>query len=301
MTIAVTGGTGFVGSHFIDAATAAGHEVRALARRPQRPRPLVEWIDGSLSNGDSLRRLVSGCDSVVHVAGVINARDPADFERCNVEGTLTMLAAATAAGITRFAHVSSLAAREPKLSRYGASKARSEELVQRSGLDWAIVRPPAVYGPGDRETLELFRMAKLRLMLLPPRGRVSLLHVDDLARLLLVLAETEEPRRIVVEPDDGRPRGWSHKELAEAIGRAVGRRNLSLSVPRTMLRLGAVVDQLVRRERAKLSADRAAYFSHGDWVVSADRRPSPKFWKPQVETEQGLSETAQWYRHEGWL
>ncbi len=80
-----------------------------------------------------------------------------------------MLAAATAGGVQRFVHVSSLAAREPKLSMYGASKARAEELVRCSGLDWAIVRPPAVYGPGDKETLELFRMAKLGLMLMPPQ------------------------------------------------------------------------------------------------------------------------------------
>ena len=80
-------------------------------------------------------------------------------------GTLAMLAAATAGGVSRFVHVSSLAAREPKLSLYGASKARAEELVERSGLDWAIVRPPAVYGPGDKETLELFKMAKRGLML----------------------------------------------------------------------------------------------------------------------------------------
>lgn len=301
MTIAVTGATGFVGSRFIDAALAAGHEVRALTRRPQRPRPNVEWIDGSLTSPDSLRRLVTASNCVVHIAGVINASDPAEFENCNVHGTLAMLAASTAAGVTRFVHVSSLAAREPKLSRYGASKARSEELVEGSGLDWVIVRPPAVYGPGDRETLELFRMAKLRLMLLPPRGRVSLIHVDDLVRLLLVLAEAGEPSGTVFEADDGRPGGWTHKKLAQAIGRAVGCRNVSLSVPKTMLRLGAVIDQLVRRERAKLSADRAAYFSHRDWVVHSDRRPPPELWRPQIETEQGLAETAQWYRTQGWL
>lgn len=301
MTIAVTGGTGFVGTHFIDAATAAGHEVRALARRPQRPRRQVEWIAGSLADADALRRLVTGCNSVVHIAGVLNARDPADFERGNVEGTLAMLAASTAGGITRFVHVSSLAAREPKLSRYGASKARSEELVERSGLDWVTIRPPAVYGPGDRETLELFRMARLRLMLLPPSGRVSVIHVDDLCRLLLALAEVDEPNRTVIEPDDGRPRGWTHKELARAIGRAVGRRNLSLSMPGAMLKLGAALDQLVRRERAKLSADRAAYFSHRDWVANPDRRPSADLWRPRMETEQGLAETAAWYEREGWL
>ncbi len=301
MTIALTGGTGFVGSRFLDMAVEAGHEVRALTRKPQRPRRRVEWIEGSLSDPDALRDLVIGSNSVVHVAGLLNARDPADFEQVNVQGTLAMLAAATAAGITRFVHVSSLAGREPKLSNYGASKARSEQVVQGSGLDWVIVRPPAVYGPGDRETLELFRMARLRLMLLPPRGRVSLIHVDDLSRLLLVLAETEEPKRALIEPDDGTESGWTHKQVANAIGRAVGRKNLSLSMPAAMLRLGAVVDQLVRRERAKLSADRASYFSHRDWVVNPDYRPPEDLWRPQIETGQGLAETAVWYREQGWL
>jgi uncharacterized protein YbjT (DUF2867 family) len=301
VTIAVTGGTGFVGSRFLDVAVQAGQQVRALTRRAQEQRDSIEWVDGSLEDADSLRRLVTGCTSVVHIAGVINARDPSGFQRGNVDGTLAMLAAATAAGITRFVHVSSLAAREPKLSHYGASKAKAEELVERSGLDWAIVRPPAVYGPGDRETLELFKMANLRLMLLPPSGRVSLLYVDDLARLLLVLVQAEDAHHLILEPDDGTPGGWSHKELAAAIGEAVGRRNLSLSMTRAMLKIGAVVDQLVRRERAKLSADRAAYFSHDNWVTEPSRRPQPPLWQPQVETRQGLALTAAWYREKGWL
>ena len=301
MRLAVTGGTGFVGSHFIDASLAAGHEVRALTRRAQQPRPQLEWVPGSLEDGDSLRRLVEDSDAVVHIAGVINARDAAAFEAGNVTGTLTMLAAATAAGTARFVHVSSLAAREPKLSRYGASKAKAEELVRGSGLDWAIVRPPAVYGPGDKETLELFKMAKLRLMLLPPEGRISLIHVADLSRLLLALAEAQQPSRVIYEADDGRPGGWSHKELARALGAAVGRKNLALSVPAGMLRLGAVVDQLVRRERAKLSPDRAAYFSHSDWVAARELQPPPDLWSPQIPTEQGLADTARWYGQQGWL
>lgn len=301
MTIAVTGGTGFVGSHVLDLAVQAGHEIQALTRRPQPARPGVRWVEGSLSDPEALRALVTGCTSVVHIAGVLTARDPADFEKGNVEGTLAMLAAATAAGITRFVHVSSLAAREPQLSNYGASKARSEELVERSGLDWVIVRPPAVYGPGDKETLELFRMAKMRLMLLPPGGRLSLLHVGDLARLLLALAGAGEPSAVLLEPDDGRPQGWSHKQFASAIGRAVGRRNLTLSLPPAMLRLGAVIDEAIRRERAKLSVDRAAYFSHRDWVVTPAHRPSPDLWEPRIETEAGLADTARWYREKGWL
>ena len=301
MSLAVTGGTGFVGRRLIQLAAERGHEVRALTRRPQEPRDGVEWIEGSLENREALEGLVTESDAVIHVAGVINAPDAAGFEAGNVTGTLAMLAAATAAGTRRFVHVSSLAAREPKLAHYGASKARSEELVQGSGLDWIIVRPPAVYGPGDKETLELFKMAKSGLILLPPRGRLSLIHVDDLARLLLVLAESRYPNKEVLEPDDGRSGGWTHREFAGALGRAVGRRAVSFATPRPLLRFGAAVDRFVRRDRAKLTPDRAAYFCHPDWVVSSSSAPAKDVWSPEIATERGLAQTAEWYRTEGWL
>ena len=301
MILAVTGGTGFVGRRLIDLAAERGHQVHALTRRPQDSRDGVEWIEGSLEDRDALERLVTESDAVIHVAGVINAADAAGFEAGNVTGTLAMLAAATAAGTRRFVHVSSLAAREPKLSQYGASKARSEELVRGSGLDWVVVRPPAVYGPGDKETLELFKMARAGLILLPPRGRLSLIHVDDLARLLLALAESDEPNKDVLEPDDGRSGGWTHREFASALGRAVGRRAVSLATPSPLLRIGAALDRLVRRDKAKLTPDRAAYFCHPDWVVSSSSAPAEQVWRPQIVTEQGLAQTAEWYRAEGWL
>ena len=301
MILAVTGSTGFVGQHLLDLAAKRGHLVRALTRRPQEAREGIEWIEGSLEDRDALERLVLGSEAVVHVAGVINAPNVAGFEAGNVKGTLAMLAAATASGTHRFIHVSSLAAREPGLSQYGASKARSEELVESSGLDWVILRPPAVYGPGDKEMLELFRMAKAGLILMPPRGRLSLIHVEDLVRLLLNLAEREEPAKLVIEPHDDRPDGWSHKEFAGALGRAVGRRAVSLATPRPLLRMGAALDRFVRGDKAKLTPDRAAYFSHPDWVVTTEKAPPPDLWRPEIETEPGLKRTAEWYRTEGWL
>lgn len=301
MILAVTGGTGFVGQRLLQIATERGHAVRALTRRPQDARDGVEWVEGNLEDREALERLVQGSDAVIHIAGVINAPDAAGFEAGNVRGTLAMLAAATAAGTRRFVHVSSLAAREPKLSQYGASKERSEELVEGSGLDWVVVRPPAVYGPGDKETLELFRMAKAGFILLPPKGRLSLIHVDDLSRLLLNLAEREEPAKLIIEPHDDRPNGWSHKEFADALGCAVGRRAVALATPRPLLRMGAALDRFVRRDKAKLTPDRAAYFSHPDWVVSHGKAPPPDLWRPEVATETGLKQTAKWYAEKGWL
>lgn len=301
MILAMTGGTGFVGSHLVDTALGAGHRVKALTRRAHEPREGVEWIPGDLDNRAALEALVDGADAVIHVAGVITAPNAAGFEHGNVTGTLAMLAAATAGGVKRFVHVSSLAAREPKLSLYGGSKARAEELVHSSGLDWAIVRPPAVYGPGDRETLELYRMAKLGLMLMPPRGRVSLLHVDDLARLLLALAEPAVPSNILIEADDGKPGGWTHREFARALGEAVGTRPAIVSSPGVLLRLAARADQLVRGQNAKLTVDRAAYFSHRNWVVEPKRACPPQIWQAKIATPQGLADTAAWYRAQGWL
>ena len=301
MKLAVTGATGFVGSHLVDAALVAGHRIAALTRREQPPRDGLAWIAGDLHDTAALERLVDGADAVVHVAGVITGHTTEAFEKGNVEGTLTMLAAATAGGVRRFVHVSSLAAREPKLSLYGASKCRSEELVMRSGLDWAIVRPPAVYGPGDKETLELFRMAKLGVMLMPPKGRVSVIHADDLARLLLALAGPEAPSGVLIEPDDGKAGGWTHREFARALGNAVGTRPAIVSSPGILLRIAARADQLLRRDKAKLTSDRAAYFSHRNWVVEPKRGAPPALWKPQVQTQQGLDATAAWYRDRGWL
>ena len=301
MKLAITGGTGFVGSHLIDLALTSGHEVQALTRREQPERPSVTWVKGDLASRDAIRNLVHGADAVIHVAGTISAPNAGGFEEGNVTGTLAMLAAATAGGLHRFVQVSSLAAREPKLSLYGASKARAEDLVRSSGLDWSIVRPPAVYGPGDKETLELFRMAKLGLMLMPPKGRLSLIHVNDLGRLLLAMAAPAAPSNILIEPDDGKPRGWSHREFAQTLARAVGTRATVLSSPSLVLRLAARADQWLRGSKAKLTVDRAAYFAHRDWVAQPLYAAPDPLWQPQIPTPDGLKETAAWYRAQGWL
>lgn len=139
--LAITGATGFVGSAVLDAARAEGHAVRALARRDQPAREGVTWVRGDLNDAAALAALVQGADAVIHVAGLTNTPDPAAFESANVTGTANVLAAMRAAGVKRLVFVSSLAARMPGLSLYGASKAKAEALVEGSGLDWT--RAPA--------------------------------------------------------------------------------------------------------------------------------------------------------------
>ncbi len=302
MVIAITGATGFVGQAVLDEAAAQGLPVRALTRRERPPAIGVDWVRGDLADLPALARLVAGATAVLHIAGVVSAPEPGGFAEGNVHGTQRLVAAACAARVTRFVLVSSLAAREPQLSEYGHSKREGERIVQASGLDWTIVRPPAVYGPRDTELFQLFRAAAWGIVPTPPAGRTSVIHVMDLARLLLALL----PRGLstsarTFEPDDGRPEGWAHGELARAIGAAVGRKVLAPAVPPWLFTGAARLDRLARGAGAKLTPDRARYMVHPDWVCAPERRVPPQLWTPRLATPEGLRQTAAWYREQRWL
>jgi uncharacterized protein YbjT (DUF2867 family) len=298
--LAVSGGTGFVGEHLLRAALAAGHQVRALTRTPRANEAGIGWIQGALDRPDSLARLVEGADAVIHIAGLISGSRAA-FEAVNARGTAALIEAAREADVRRLVHISSLAAREPDLSDYGWSKAEAERIVAASDLDWTIIRPPAVFGPGDRETLELFRMAKRGFVALPPKGRFSVIHVEDLCGLMLSVVDARETIGATYEPDDGREDGWGNRHFARTLGRLYGKRVATIALPKLVLKGAAGIDRLVRRDRAKLTADRVSYFCHPDWVVRPERRPPPAVWAPQVRTPTALKATAEWYRSQGWL
>ena len=299
-TLAVTGGTGFVGQHLLKMALAQNYDVRALTRGWKPPEEEIAWVDGALDRPEALEKLCAGADAVIHIAGLITGSKDR-FEAVNVGGTAAMIDAARKTGVRRFVHISSLAAREPELSNYGWSKARSERLVASSGLEWTIIRPPAVYGPGDRETLELFKMAKRGFVALPPKGHFSLVHVEDLCRLILAVIDEPETVSETYEPDDGRAKGWEHKHFARTLSRIYGKRATTVSMPKLVMRGASRVERLFRRSKAKLTADRVSYFCHPDWVVAAEHRPPPSLWSPTVRTPTGLKETAAWYTAQGWL
>lgn len=302
MTIAVTGGTGFVGQAVLDLVEQRGMTARALARMVPGDRTNVEWVAGNLGDTAALERLMEGTDAVLHIAGLTNTPDPAEFTTANVSGTAAVINAAKRGGVKRMVFVSSLSAREPQLSAYGASKARAEELVSGSGLDWTIVRPPAVYGPRDRDMFELFKAARFGFVPLPQSGATSMIHVDDLARLLIaLLPSSPRVRHKLFEPDDGRVGGWSYGDMAAAIGDAMERRVFALGLPAPLLRAAARIDRILRGDKAKLTADRVGYMCHPNWVVRSDRSVPADVWIPSIETRDGLKSTAEWYRRQGWL
>ena len=302
MILALTGGTGFVGRSVLDEAAQRDIAIRGLTRRPQDPQPSVTWVHGDFSDTSALAELMLGADAVLHIAGVVNAPDKAGFTAGNVDGTRAVCDAAREAGVKRIVHVSSLAAREPSLSDYGYSKLMAEEVVQVSGLDWTIVRPPAVYGPRDTEIFELFKAARWRFLPTPPPGRASIIHVQDLSRLLLAVVESPaETYGRIFEPDDGTPEGWAHKDFAKAIGKAMRHRVWAPGIPAVLLRSAANVDRMVRGERAKLTPDRASYMVHPDWVSDPQKSVPEELWRPNIPAEKGLRQTAEWYSDNNWL
>lgn len=302
-TVALTGATGFVGTATLAAARRAGWQVRALTRRPQPAVDGVEWIAGALDHPEALAALMAGADAVLHIAGVVNAPDRAGFAAGNIAATQAMLAAARDAGCRRFVHVSSLAAREPDLSHYGWSKAGAEAAVCDSASDWTVIRPPAVFGPGDTEMRDMFRLARRGFAVIPWDGRLSVIYVHDLADLLIAaVAAGPDTHRQLYEADDGVPGGWAYRDFARAIGQVVGRPRLAaIPIPTPVLYAAGRIDPLLRGQAAKLTPDRARYIAHPDWTANPALRPPAALWRAATPTPDALAATAAWYRGAGWL
>jgi nucleoside-diphosphate-sugar epimerase len=301
--IALTGGTGFIGQRLIPILIAQGHEVRALTRKVQDALIGVTWVEGDLDNKDALAQLCTGCESVIHMAGVIKGLNAADFERGNVSGTANILAAAAAAGASRFLYISSLAARAPKLSHYSRSKAAAEDIVRDALLDWTILRPPGVYGPGDRETFALFKAARGALLpIAAGKQRMSWIYVDDLCAAILA-ALAPALRHQMVEVDDGAG-GYTQRQFAIAIAKSVGGSPAIIALPKFIILAVAVVHQLLGRYKARavmLTPSKVGEIFYDDWTVHDRVLTKLTGWRPQVTLAIGLKQASSWYKTQKWF
>jgi nucleoside-diphosphate-sugar epimerase len=325
----VTGGTGFVGSHVVEALMDRGHEVVCLVRdvrKLERLFPPVRrprFVGGGLADETALRAGCEGVDAIVHVAGVIAARNRQEFFTVNDEGTRRVLAVAARAapGLRRFVYLSSLAAAGPSpggvpltedavprpVSTYGESKLVAEEAVRAAGLPWTIVRPPTVYGPRDREILRVFKLARWGWIPLVGSAEqlISVIHARDLAGACIAALEAaaEGKTYFACHRDPVTTRGLAEAIHAAVRGGDAGKPRV-VPIPGRIARLVLLASGTAARMLGRatvLSGDKASEFLAEAWTCSPVALERDTGWRAQVPLLEGLQDTARWYRNHGWL
>lgn len=305
--VAVTGATGFLGRRLVKALADQGWTVRVLARRDITDPAWLglepQLVIGDLASTHALEALCDGAGVVIYVAGLIKARSRAVFDRANVEGSRQVALAAKAAG-ARLILVSSLAAREPELSDYAGSKRGGEDAAREIfDSDLTIVRPPAIYGPGDVETLRLFEMASKGgfLPVLDPKARMAWIHADDAAARIADLVKT--PRPGLLSLSDDRSEGYGWVELMRTASKAVGASPRLLRIPSWTVTALAILSKWASIATGKdtiLTPGKARELLHADWGLSSND-PIPDLPPVRYSLEAGFAQSVRWYRSEGWL
>lgn len=319
----VTGATGFVGSHVVEAFAGGGWRVRALVRDEARAARLneagVELAIGSLEDAESLRSAVAGAGVVVHLAAATRAPSPEAFERVNAAGTRHVVDALLAdPEARRLVYLSSLSAVGPAaggrpvragdtprpLGAYGRSKRQGEEIVLAAAdrIDTVVLRAPAVYGPRDRDLFTFFRLAAMGILPLPtgPERRIQMVHVRDLAEAVVKAAESSATGIFhIAEPRD---HAWG--DVLALMSDAVGRKGRIVPLPGGMVRAAGAVSESWSRLRGApgvFDRDKASELLADGWLCETDAARVELGFTARTSLAEGLRETAEWYRREGWL
>jgi nucleoside-diphosphate-sugar epimerase len=324
MRVLVTGATGFVGGHLVEALASRGAEITALVRSPGKAAALerlgVRQVRGDLGSPEALREAVRGQDVTIHVAGLIAARDEAEFLHGNRQGTLNLIEAMERAGSSRIVYVSSMAAAGPAprgrplagheppapVTAYGRSKLEGELAVRSSKLAWTVIRPPMIYGPRDREVLRVFRLTQLGIVPVFGDGsqELSAIYGPDLAEALVLAA--------AAETTIGRtyfachPEVFTSRSFVESVGRVVrpGRALRIVTVPhwagRSTLAVTGTLARLLGQPTI-LTMDKAREFYQPAWTGDPSPLMADTGWVPRHALQTGLPTTAGWYRERGWL
>lgn len=326
MKVLVTGASGFLGSHIAEQFAAAGHEIRLLLRRTSSRQFLTfasEEAIGDVTDPDSLLTAVEGVDAVVHAAGLIKARNEAEFRAVNEQGTANLIKAIErrTPGLRRFIYISSVSAHgpspggrprpaeaEPKpVSAYGRSKLGGETATRSSALAGrsVIFRMPVIYGPRDPALLPFFKAVRYRIapLLRGGRNRLSIIYASDAVKAVLqaTTAEADVGGR-TYSPEDSVVYAW--RDLLAAIEAASGRRALMLPVPLIGYQAAGFASELFGRITGQpqvFDRDKVREMRRSAWVCSSRTLREDLGWQPSVQIEEGARLTHRWYREAGWL
>jgi len=296
--IALAGATGFIGRRIALRLLESGRQPRALVRPGSKrtgriPEGCVVCEAPLRRDDPALLRALEGVDAAIYAAGTVRGREAADFRAGNVDGVAAFAAAlGRAAPSSPMLLLSSLAAARPEVSPYAASKRQGEgQLEGLAAPPWTILRPPAVYGPGDREMRPLLAMMRRGLVFEPgpPGQRLSLIHVDDLASAVLRwLASPPIPGQCF-EVDDGKPGGYAFMEIARA-ARPSGRL-FRLQVPRLVLGAAASVNLACAKALGyapMLTPGKVRELAQRSWVCDSSPYRQATGWRPAIPLEEGV-------------
>ncbi len=321
----VTGGTGFVGAHLVQALRARGDDVTVLVRSPAKAAALkwdsgVRVVPGDLSAAAALTEGVAEADVVFHVAGSVRGHTPADFFRANRDGTARVLEATAGASPSpgRLVLVSSLAVAGPSapgrphesgdeagpVTDYGRSKRAAEDIVRGADLPWTIVRPAAVYGERDPEFLRLFKTVRLGVAPVFGEGtqELSFIHAGDLAAALIAAAVSAAAAGRTYYA--AHPETVTSRDVALTAGRVMGSTPRIVPLPGPVARgLLGVIGTAARLagQATLLNADKANEFLAPAWTCSSAPLTRDTGWEAATDLETGFRRTVAWYRERGWL
>jgi len=321
MKALVTGATGFIGSNLVKELVKRGHDVTCLVRKTSDLRCLedlaVGIAFGDCTDRDSLLQLPRDFSHVFHLAGLTKARREEDFYVTNVQGTKNLLAALSsrAQSLKRFLYMSSLAAAGPSsegapldeevaprpVSVYGTSKLRGElvTLAHKDRLPVSIIRPPAVYGPRDRDFFLFFKMVGKGFYPYWGKCYYSILYVDDLVNGLITAAESPEAEGATYFLSDGRI--YSNDDIVYEIIQAMGTRAVRVRIPAPVLGFLAKVSEKVARGGTIINSDKLREIKHSHWTCKTSRAENELGFISKVTLKEGIKWTADWYKIHKWL
>ena len=302
-SIAITGATGFIGNILINTLSQAGWHVHALYRpkkgRIQKSIPGVKWVPGDLNDSNALNTLLDGVNTVIHCAGVVRGASQADFDIVNEQGTLKIAKAAEKQkNSPRFLLISSLAAREPELSHYSGSKWRGERILHDlfDTLKWSIIRPPAVYGPGDKELLPLFQSISRGFAPTPAGNdnKFSMIYVDDLVLAIKLWLEADTGYGETFELDDGKKDGYDWKTIIEIGSEVLYNKNTvrRIEIPTRLFKFIACINLFFAKTigySPMLTPGKVREITHSNWVSDNEKISSILGFKPTTKLDIGLS------------